>query len=89
MIHFKYIYILFIILIIILFHSKNIDLTIKETYEDTTSCNYCTRKRMIHNCDSCDSIENFNQVDLKTNQVNLKTKTNRVTFDLTPHTFYY
>ena len=83
MIHFKYIYILFIILIIILFHSKNIDLTIKETYEDTTSCNYCTRKRRRHDeCDSCDSIENFNQV-------NLKTKTNRVTFDLTPHTFYY
>ena len=85
MIHSEYIYILFIILIIILFHSKNIDLSIKETYEDSNTCDSCTRKRRRRNdCHSCDdthnSIENFNQVNLKTN---------RVTFNLTPQTFYY
>jgi ribonuclease HI len=96
MIKLKYIYILLIILIIIFFHSKKVNLTIKENYDDNITCNSCKKHR--RKCDSCNYIENFNEDEVedkvnfetcKTHKTNNKNKKNKVTFDLTPQMYYY
>jgi uncharacterized protein YxeA len=78
----KYIILFFLIIIIILFHSKNINIDLSNQNE--YYCNSCTRKRRIHNhCDTCENdekyIETFNNVK----------ESRQVTFNLTPQTFYY